>query len=141
MSEVICSWTGSRVAFSIFIRNSTNHHRGRPLTIGVPPHPLSRRPSSAASLARALLSAVLHGYIHENAPTRLCGALLGRREIKKERKKKKKKKDLNNLSFPLYRKVDARVPASTLLFSCSIIRLIKCEKRDSPPIAGTVRGG
>lgn len=29
MSVVICSWTGSRVAFSIFIRSSarTNHHR------------------------------------------------------------------------------------------------------------------
>lgn len=30
MSEVICSWTGSRLAFSIFIRNSTNHHRSAP---------------------------------------------------------------------------------------------------------------
>jgi len=32
---------------------------------------LSALPTSATSLARALLSTVVHGYIHENAPTRL----------------------------------------------------------------------
>lgn len=71
MSEVICSWTGSRVAFSIFIRNSTNHHRSAPDHRCRSLLTLSRRPSSAPHLSRGPYSPVVHGYIHENAPTRL----------------------------------------------------------------------
>jgi len=69
MSEVICSWTGSRVAFSIFTRNSTNHHRSAPdhrcrsLLILSPPFPPLLR------LARALLFAVVHGYTRERPDT------------------------------------------------------------------------
>jgi len=68
MSEVICSWTGSRVAFSIFIRNSTNHHR--PLTIGasspsrpfLPPLHLSRGPYSPRSYMVIYTRTPRHGW-------------------------------------------------------------------------------